>query len=287
MMTSSAGLKEFADGDAALFSGNILTEDTGSTEDFELEFHRLLTESVNTSTFTIDSSTETFPVNVLTPKMTSSLPSESVKEVKFEEDPLSAVLNFEQQTSGKSETPKKRGRPPLLKFKTVNINKPVNSKQPLQSQSDEKEQHRHLQLRDRRSDSDFYSPLWIRGRGADREGLCPVCEPPVWLKIKQSAYWYHMNFFHGISATTGRSYKRPISYRFVFDDKSSLSLMTIPAVKVEGHCGNCLQWIPLATEYTGDRSIEILERSICFTSWFKHAQKCHYRAKEFRIPDDF
>ena len=291
MMTSAAGLKEFGDGDVALFNGNTLMDQqtfNDANEDFEAEFHRILTESIDTDTLTLNSSslnntTITAPNSIrnFTPQL-SFLTEQPLESVKFEEDPLSAVLNFEHQSqsfSKSSDAPRKRGRPPQIKFKNAAIHKTILSKAPPQS---EKEQHCHLQLRDRRSDSDFYSPVWIRGRGTDREGLCPLCEPAtVWFKIKQSAYWYHMNFFHGVSAATGRPYNRPISYRYSPDEKSTL----FTAYKVEGHCGNCLQWIPLATEYTGNQITEEVERLITFTPWFKHAQKCHYRTKEFQIPD--
>lgn len=42
----------------------------------------------------------------------------------------------------------------------------------------------------KRFDGDLYTPIWTRGRGNDREGLCMLCEPPRWFKMKQSAYWY-------------------------------------------------------------------------------------------------
>ncbi len=283
---NSAGLKEFGDGDAALFNGNGVLElglqqhqhhqeQIESQEDFEEELHRLLTDTINTNNLEMSNETilyDTFTFddtltnsNILTPQYTQT-------QVKFEEDPLSTVLNYEQQQSVKAEAPRKRGRPPLIKFKTVTVHKPTSLAVGQQGEQC------HLQLRDRRSDTDFYSPVWIRGRGVEREGLCPLCEPAVWLKIKQSAYWYHMNFFHGISAATNRPYKRPISYRYSSE---------LTSFKVDGHCGNCLQWIQLVTDYTGDRTTESVERTICFTTWFKHAQKCHYRTREFQIPKDF
>lgn len=288
---SKVGLKEFGDGDAALYNGNHgivgLEEEVKLTclesqDDFEAEFHRLLTEAVNKEMGLVTNETETLSKeldgNFLTPQLTSSCPSPL--PMKFEEDPLSAVLNHEQQAK-ELDAPRRRGRPPNTNTKfNTNINLSMNNFHPYQRKFAKTSIQNHplghcqMQLRERRSDSDFYSPVWIRGRGTEREGLCPLCEPPVWLKIKQSAYWYHMNFFHGISATTGRPYKRPLSYRY-------------PAKQVEGHCGKCLKWILLTTEYTGDRTVEAVEQSVCFSAWFKHAQKCHYRTKEFQIPDTF
>ena len=41
----------------------------------------------------------------------------------------------------------------------------------------------------KRFPGDLYTPTWIRGRGNSREGLCSLCVPPVWFRMKQSAYW--------------------------------------------------------------------------------------------------
>lgn len=48
-----------------------------------------------------------------------------------------------------------------------------------------------------RSANDLYSPRWLRGKGARKEGLCPLCEPVdpssptsnMWLKTKTSRFW--------------------------------------------------------------------------------------------------
>lgn len=292
MMKSSnsktSGIKEFGDGNVALFNvtgggQDSKCDEIEEQEDFEAEFFRILTDEINTNNLELPPPSDTIlledtfkfesnSIDVLTPKSVSN-------EVKFEEDPLSTVLNKEHQNTVKKDTPRKRGRPAIIKFKTVTPLNNNNHILTVKHQNPLDREHCHLQMRDRRSDSDFYSPVWIRGRGVEREGLCPLCEPVVWLKIKQSAYWYHMNFFHGISAATGKPYKRPISYRYTPEFDSSF--------KVDGHCGNCLQWISLVTDYNGDKTTESVERSVCFTSWYKHAQKCHYRTKEFHIPDNF
>ena len=296
------GLKEFANGDAALFNGNQLIDEIvdvekDSRDEFEDEFHRLLTES---SSFQIDSSiinnlssfnsnTDDFyptPPDIMRFEATIQHDVADNNVVKFEEDPLSAILNTEQIQMPQARS-KKRGRPPLIKFKPTAeyiISKPVSSKVnssstpqfsnvPLLAQQ-------NLELRERRSSDDCYSPVWIRGRGVDREGLCPLCDPPHWFKIKQSAYWYHMNFYHGISAATGKPYKRPINYRLT---ANGISSALASSNKVEGHCGNCLQWILLATEFKGSDQSD-LEENVSFSAWYKHAQKCHYRTKEFIIP---
>jgi hypothetical protein len=42
----------------------------------------------------------------------------------------------------------------------------------------------------KRFQGDLYTPVWIRGKGCSREGLCSLCTPPLWLRMKQSAYWF-------------------------------------------------------------------------------------------------
>ena len=297
-MSATAGLKEFADGDTALFNGSLMIN-LNSEEDFEAEFRRLLTEDGVLSTdgtFTEDfnttpallqaDSSDDFYASSSVDTMTTTITSIS-PTMKFEEDPLSAILN-KQQPPKPMEIKKKRGRPSNLKFKSMEYfeeqSRLQSSLKILKPREDYKNSATvipsQLHMRDRRSEDDKYSPVWIRGRGVDREGLCPLCNPSVWLKIKQSAYWYHMNFYHGISAATGRPYKHPINYRFSYDEKSCKRV-------VEGHCGTCLQWIHLAADFEGIESTESIEEHLHFTVWYKHAQKCHYRAKEFQIPSYF
>lgn len=300
MTSTAAGLKEFGDGDAALFNGNILL-DLNSQEDFETEFHRLLTEGGPfvipaasddqeflhySGEFRMDANATS--VNSLTDFFAS--PPDTMKHegpgdpVKFVEDPLSTHLNSAKKTSKTSSDSKtKRGRPPLLRFTAVEYEKTtINTKKPRKTQNLQSNQYiqsAELKYRHRRSENDCYSPSWIRGRGCEREGLCPLCEPPVWFKIKQSAYWYHLNFYHGISASSGKPYNHPISYRFAKNENDSS--------RVEGHCGNCLQWIFLSSDFDGEQSTESVEDKMSFTTWYKHAQKCHYRSRDFQIPEEF
>ncbi|POG72014.1 hypothetical protein GLOIN_2v1599300, partial [Rhizophagus irregularis DAOM 181602=DAOM 197198] len=64
-----------------------------------------------------------------------------------------------------------------------------------------------------RFDGDMYTPRWVRGVGKSKEGLCPHCEPARWLKTKISAYWYHLNYQHGVSSITGRPFAQPTAER--------------------------------------------------------------------------
>lgn len=115
----------------------------------------------------------------------------------------------------------------------------------------------------RRSEDDMYTPKEVRGTGFLRMGRCNICG--IWLKIKQSAYWYHMNFIHGISASTGRPHPPPIAIRQRAGSEST--------VVVEGRCGTCQEWIPVHQQGS---PLNVVPTDLgCLTSsWWHHAQKC-------------
>ena len=124
----------------------------------------------------------------------------------------------------------------------------------------------------RRFEEDAYSPRAVRGKGAFKEGMCPICAHEVWFKIKQSAYWYHMNFTHGISAVTCKPYDLPVEYRrlkVTYPEDNGT-----PTMEVEGLCGACEQWIMIAVR-TWSARVEPFD-ALNHSSWFKHAQKCHH-----------
>ena len=68
---------------------------------------------------------------------------------------------------------------------------------PTDSMSDQRLQGQHP-----RFDGDLYTAEWIRGEGSDRAGWCGFCSS--WHRMKDSAFWYHMHYSHGISYTTGK-----------------------------------------------------------------------------------
>lgn len=138
-----------------------------------------------------------------------------------------------------------------------------------------------------RSQHDQYTPVWTRGSGSEREGRCAVCQPPVWLKLKQSAYWYHMNYVHGICASTGRPYPEPLRYRISLGRNSDM-------VKCEGWCGECRAWKGVGSrsreevssaldcldgDYlnltTLNLSTDDYKSTFPHTNWYKHCQKQH------------
>jgi hypothetical protein len=58
----------------------------------------------------------------------------------------------------------------------------------------------------------MYTPRRIRGAQLGREGLCPICETPTWLRTRKSVYWSHMQFVHGIDSQTRQPYPAPTLY---------------------------------------------------------------------------
>jgi hypothetical protein len=121
------------------------------------------------------------------------------------------------------------------------------------------------EIRNERFAEDMYTPRIVRGSGMTREGLCQICKPGVWLKIKQSAYWYHMNFIHGISANTGRPYEPPLATR----EKQFCAHNGAVIKQFEGRCGQCDKWVVLQKVPLGEKMNEC-----CNPQWWRHSQKC-------------
>ncbi|KAI9319492.1 hypothetical protein BX666DRAFT_1835783, partial [Dichotomocladium elegans] len=101
-----------------------------------------------------------------------------------------------------------------------------------------------------RFDEDQYTPSWVRYNGQAKEGLCDTCSPGKWLQLKNSAYWYHKQFFHGISSVSGQPFIKPLETRWVDQDL------------LEGLCHQCHQWVPVSNV---KRKNSVL--------WYRHAHK--------------
>ncbi|CAO3648916.1 unnamed protein product [Cunninghamella blakesleeana] len=99
---------------------------------------------------------------------------------------------------------------------------------------------------------DMYTPQWVRYNGQAKEGLCDTCKPGKWLQLKNSAFWYHKQFFHGISSVSGKEFMQPLDTRWVDQDI------------VEGLCHQCQQWVSVSNV---KRKNSVL--------WYRHAHKCH------------
>ncbi|KAJ2724392.1 hypothetical protein GGI07_001993 [Coemansia sp. Benny D115] len=114
-----------------------------------------------------------------------------------------------------------------------------------------------------RFNSDLYTPMWVRNNGQQKEGFCDTCSPGKWLQLKNSAFWYHKQFSHGISSVSGRPFMRPLQARHYDADI------------IEGLCHQCHQWVPIAN---AKRRNSVL--------WFRHAHKCHVYHKPKHEEDD-
>ncbi|KAJ2961328.1 hypothetical protein NQZ79_g3380 [Umbelopsis isabellina] len=130
--------------------------------------------------------------------------------------------------------------------------------------------------------NDFYSPRWLRGIGAKKEGLCPLCQG-LWLKTKTSRFWYHMNFYHGISAVNGRPYSAPVAIRAVLKSERVHDIKTHSMH--QGYCGQCGHWVDLQAK----QPLLVPELKVGFHAyqeWWKHAQKCHVLGERYQLPKD-
>ncbi|EMR09669.1 hypothetical protein PNEG_01859 [Pneumocystis murina B123] len=136
---------------------------------------------------------------------------------------------------------------------------------------------------------DLYNPRYIKGIGINKMGMCPICcenierggqGKEVWLKMKISAFWYHMNFFHGINPTTALPYSPPVSFRTVplvtmnangiSKKKKASGFTSIPDRKeiLEGKCHKCKKWVRV-------QGIKEQEVKVAEIFWWKHARSCH------------
>ncbi|CAO3688540.1 unnamed protein product [Rhizopus stolonifer] len=113
-----------------------------------------------------------------------------------------------------------------------------------------------------RYEGDYYTPNWVRYTGHLKEGYCDSCHPGKWLQLKNSAYWYHKQFYHGISSVTGKPFNKPIEQRL---GKGSLT---------EGLCHQCQRFVPVCNS----------KKKNNYMLWYRHAHKCHLHDKNKMIP---
>ncbi|GAA5970011.1 hypothetical protein JCM21900_003959 [Sporobolomyces salmonicolor] len=141
--------------------------------------------------------------------------------------------------------------------------------------------HRRQPLR---FETDLFTPAWVKGDGQAKEGWCSLCEAErgagKWFKLKDGAYWYHRQFQHGISSSTGAPFKEPV------DTRCKLNSDDHPLV--EGLCGTCHKWTtyetcrpvsfpsPSPSSPSRPPTSGILRTS--HTLWFRHAHECHNNA---------
>lgn len=123
--------------------------------------------------------------------------------------------------------------------------------------------------------SNMYKPRFVRGQGETREGLCEYCNPGTWHRLKQSSYWYHMNFQHGISSVTGTLYENPVdtrktSYWTKKSKKQQGNQGSLQINYVQGFCDSCNKWVDITQENNTDA-----DGNLRLTNWYRHAHKCH------------
>ncbi|KAI7944148.1 hypothetical protein MJO28_011676 [Puccinia striiformis f. sp. tritici] len=146
---------------------------------------------------------------------------------------------------------------------------------------------------DLRCDEDLYTPMWCRGQNDKKEGFCDMCEGGSWFRLKNSAYWYHKQYFHGVSSTTGHYFYPPREIKRGFSTANRQQIL--------GMCHECDEWVGFssiigqgtvkknqahpqlrseAAEEAADSRPDWLDGEEPGTSkvptlWYKHAHKCH------------
>ncbi|EGO23080.1 hypothetical protein SERLADRAFT_362390 [Serpula lacrymans var. lacrymans S7.9] len=83
--------------------------------------------------------------------------------------------------------------------------------------------------------------------------------------MKFSAFNYHMQYSHGISAMTARPFSPPVAFR-VSARRSPGKLERTHIL--EGKCHKCSKWIAVE----GVKDVEVKVKEIF---WWKHAAICH------------
>ncbi|GAA5874774.1 hypothetical protein JCM1840_000429 [Sporobolomyces johnsonii] len=132
-----------------------------------------------------------------------------------------------------------------------------------------------------RFETDLFTPAWVKGDGQEKEGWCSLCEAEKgagkWFKLKDGAYWYHRQFQHGISSSTGALFNEPVDTRYKINSNEHPLL--------EGLCGTCNKWttyetcrpvschLPSPSSPSQPPTPGILRAS--HTLWFRHAHECH------------
>ncbi|KAI8369849.1 hypothetical protein EDC96DRAFT_440486 [Choanephora cucurbitarum] len=102
-----------------------------------------------------------------------------------------------------------------------------------------------------RYEGDYYTPKWVRFTGHLKEGYCDSCHPGKWLQLKNSAYWYHKQFYHGISSVSGKPFMKPIEQRMGKGDM------------IEGLCHQCHRFVPACNG----------KKKNNYMLWYRHAHK--------------
>ncbi|KAF9073836.1 hypothetical protein BDP27DRAFT_1318232 [Rhodocollybia butyracea] len=121
---------------------------------------------------------------------------------------------------------------------------------------------------------DLYTPRFVKGKGKEKMGVCPICIEDVdrggegkklWLAMKFSAYNYHMQYSHGISAASALPFSPPLAFRMTTRTSNH---KTEKSTLKEGKCHKCSKWVPVE----GVKDVEVKVKELF---WWKHAATCH------------
>ncbi|KAI9439422.1 hypothetical protein BJY52DRAFT_1206943 [Lactarius psammicola] len=103
--------------------------------------------------------------------------------------------------------------------------------------------------------------------------------------MKFSAYkCYHMQYFHGIAASTARPFSPPTAFRNTQRQRPGKHERTH---MLEGRCHRCARWVPVQGVKDADAKVHLLllspsvadfvvrSRKVKELFWWKHAATCH------------
>ena len=93
----------------------------------------------------------------------------------------------------------------------------------------------------------------------------PLFPPLPSFLLTAPAHSYHMQYYHGISAPTGRPFSPPTAFRTVARPHASKHEKTRI---MEGKCHRCARWVAV-------EGIKDVEAKVREMFWWKHAAGCH------------
>ena len=191
----------------------------------------------------------------------SSLPlSSPTRETLYQPSPTNAYISPSQQ---QTQPPRQQ----LTQYPTPNANQHYTQPPPATAPPTQTQQQTnappsydhpsssplHPRHQPPRFTGDLYTPPYVRGDGATRAGWCTLCSS--WHTLKDSAYWYHMHFAHGISCATGKSMPTPLRSRLTAGAARGVG-------DSEALCGCCGRWVLVVMGEKGRKA------------WWRHAYRC-------------
>ncbi|KAH0578331.1 hypothetical protein H2248_003950 [Termitomyces sp. 'cryptogamus'] len=136
---------------------------------------------------------------------------------------------------------------------------------------------------------DLYTPHFVRGKGPAKHGLCPICISPAHriqvvhptllpcprlIPAQSTCHYpphpltppsYHMQYYHGISATTQWPFSPPLA--FCTTPRTNPAKYERTSI-CEAKCHKCTRWVPV-------EGIKDVQPKVKELFWWKHAATCH------------